>query len=439
MLAEFLSRLGVVGLTLTLALLVTGCGGSGNSIKIALVTDCHSPFASPEQSVAGAELPFLQRGAQLRRTQPTDGVTAVTIAGEHVQLVLRCESYPNFVTLIGALRQAVENEDAEIVVGPTGTGEGFVVKEYARKHPEVTFLTRSAEQSTTLKNPARNVFGIEPDSAQESAGLGAYAYRTLGWRDAVTVGENDPAGWAEVAGFAAEFCSLGGHIIESRWSENLTSIANIAPKITSREVDGIVLPSPLLPTRTFLTAWAKRRPRWSYARQFLVNADNADLKLPLRKGMLGLVGVSSGPLVPTAELHRFVAASKRAFPGLQATPDLSSYDAMERVLEALQRVRGDLSKRERRFQQALARLHFTAPNGQAMSFGARRQAVTSTYLRQVKRGVNGKLVARQIALVPNVEQTFGNYFSPATPPPSRHPVCKRGTPPPWVKSVPTTR
>jgi branched-chain amino acid transport system substrate-binding protein len=112
---------------------------------------------------------------------------------------------------------------------------------------------------------------------------------------------------------------------------------------------------------------------------------------------------------------------------------------MEPVLEALQKVQGDLAHGERPFQKALARLRFRAPNG-VTSLDARRQAIAPIYLGRVEKNPRGKLVVRQIAVLPNVEQTFGGYFSPATPPPGRtQPKCKRWKPPAWVKSVPTTR
>jgi hypothetical protein len=186
-----------------------------------------------------------------------------------------------------------------------------------------------------------------------------------------------------------------------------------------------------------MIAWAKRHP--NFGDQLLVNAHSNAFDSPLTKGVLGLVGVSTGPLVPTAGYQRYAADSATRFPGLQGTADLSSYDAMERVLEALRQVHGDLSHREHRFRQALVRRHFVAPNGQPMYLDGRRQAIVQTYLRRVERDAQGKLVVRQIGVFPNVEQTFGGYFSQDTPPPSRHPLCRRWTPPAWVSSVPTTR
>jgi len=424
-------------LAFTIALLAASCGGggggsggSGHPIKIAFITDCAPPFDSDREStVAGAELPFLERGAKLRGADPLKGVTAATVAGRRVQLLLGCEDYGNFATLIGALGRFVEREGADIVVGPDNQDEGLVIKDYAREHPHITFSTTSGEQSTTLDHPARNLFRFLPDAAQDSAGLGAYAYRTLGWRNAVTVGEDDPAGWAEVAGFRAEFCSLGGRIARGSW------LPDKIARIPTRGVDGVVFPSDLMSARDFMNA----HPR--LGRRLLVNMDPSARALlgPLTEQMLGLVGVSMWPLRPTPATRLYAASSARFFPDLNGRADFSSYDAMEPVLEALQKVHGDLSYGERPFQKALARLRFRAPNG-VTSLDARRQAIAPTYLGRVERNAHGRLVVRQIAVLPNVEQTFGGYFTGTTPPPGRQePGCVRRKPPAWVNSVPTTR
>jgi branched-chain amino acid transport system substrate-binding protein len=434
--ADVLSRGGLGALALTIVLLAASCGGggggSGHPIKIAFITDCAPPFGSGserESTVAGAELPFLQRGAKLRGADPLRGVTSATVAGRRVQLLLGCEDYGNFATLIGALGRFVEREGADIVVGPDNQDEGLVIKDYARKHHGITFSTTSGEQSTTLDHPAGNLFRFLPDAAQGSAGLGAYAYRTLGWRNAVTVGEDDPAGWAEVAGFKAEFCSLGGRIVKQSWPTDKVA------RIPTRGVDGVVFPSDLMSARDFMNA----HPR--LGERLLVNMDPSARALwgPLTEQMLGLVGVSMWPLRPTPATRRFATAAKSAFPDLHGRPDFYSYDAMEPVLEALQKVQGDLSHGERPFQKALAGLRFRAPNG-VTSLDARRQAIAPIYLGRVEKNPHGKLVVRQIAVLPNVEQTFGGYFTPATSPPGRtHPKCKRWKPPAWVNSVPTTR
>src|SRR5690242_15578183 len=77
------------------ALVVAGCGmGAEDTIRIGIISDCRSPFASfYEQSLAGAELPLIQRGARLRGPKPSAGVGDVSIAGKHIELVFGCELY----------------------------------------------------------------------------------------------------------------------------------------------------------------------------------------------------------------------------------------------------------------------------------------------------------------------------------------------------------
>jgi branched-chain amino acid transport system substrate-binding protein len=438
--ADVLASVGFA-LALGVGLLATGCGEVRNSnppIKIAFVTDCAPPFGPDRQkATAGAELPFLQRGAKLRGPEPSNGVTAVTVAGRRVELLLRCEAYGDFTSLLGELGQLVENEDVDIVVGPNNTPEGLVVKQFAEKHRGITFSTTTGEQSTTLDDPAPNLFGFTLDGVQASAGLGAYAFRNLKWRNALTVGEGDPAGWPEVAGFVAEFCSLGGQIVGRRWPTTLDQFGPVVEHIPRRGVDGVVFPSDLQSAQSFMAAWKTRYPR--VGRRLLVNADLSSDAFTgrLTRGMLGLVGVSTWPWTPTPESRAFTTASQRYFGRTGA--DVSSYDEMEPLLEALARVHGDLSNGERQFQKALGRLHFKAPNGPT-SLDARRQAIAPTYLGRVERNAQGKLVVRQIAVIPNVEQTFGGYFRPgARPPSATGPACRRGKPPPWTNSVPATR
>src|SRR5215475_9003239 len=111
--AEVASRAGLA-LALALGLAATGCGGGGGSdhpIKIAFLTDCSTSLAQYRpQWLAGAELPFLSRGAKLRVPDAADGVTEATVAERRVRLLLPCESYGEFGTLLGTLRRVVEND-----------------------------------------------------------------------------------------------------------------------------------------------------------------------------------------------------------------------------------------------------------------------------------------------------------------------------------------
>ena len=111
--------------------------------------------------------------------------------------------------------------------------------------------------------------------------------------------------------------------------------------------------------------------------------------------------------------------------------DLDYYTAMKATLQALAQVEGDLSDGERAFKSALAHLRLVTPSG-PVRLDERHRAIVSTFLQQIVGSDPTEL--RQIRTVPNVEATFGGYFTPHDPPPSADtPACKHGHPPPWAR------
>ncbi len=424
-----------------LAALAGGCGSSVKPIRVAVISDCEGPFASQyEADIAAAELPLVERGARLRGANPSDGLRRASVAGNVVELLVGCERWGDRWTLLAELRRLVEREGASVVIGPPFTGDGVAVREYAKTQPGVTFLLASTEQSATLKQPAPNVFRFSIDAAQWAAGVGSYAYRRLGWRRVITVGEDDPSGWPVVAGFVAEFCSLGGTVVQRLWTGvDPVALGRLARGISPRQADGVYFAgNSVQPSRSFVTALDRRRP--GLARSLVGGAtmlfENQDAR------MLGVIGVSPSPLTADPSWQRFTSELAKTFPHAGALPFLvfSEYDAMKAALEALDQVHGDVSHGERRFMATLGHLKLDASVG-PIRLDTRRQAIGPTFLGTVARDASGRLVVRQLRVVPGVEQTFGGYFSPTTPAPSRtQPVCKRGRTPAWArKRVVATR
>ena len=267
------------------------------------------------------------------------------------------------------------------------------------------------------------------------AGLGAYAYHTLGWRNVVTIGEDYEFPYTELAGFVAEFCSLGGNVAKRIWlpvgTQNLSPyLAQVSP----RHVDGFVLTSGL--AIPFAEA-AGIRGNLAH-RMLPVLGIEPDALQKLGDRMLGVVAAS-----PTPESSRapawtaYTARFAKAFPGLAHGSTIflavDYYNATKAVLKALQAVHGDLSGGEKRYMAALAKVAFDAPNGH-VRLDANRQAVTSSYLVQVQRNEQGKRVVRTLRTVENVEQTFAGYFNAKTPLPGKtSPPCVRRDPPPWAR------
>jgi branched-chain amino acid transport system substrate-binding protein len=431
--ADVLRRLALGALAVALTMLAAGCGGgSAEAIRIGILADCEGLF-SPlhEETLAGAELPLLARGAKLRGPTPSDGVTGATVAGKHVELVFGCLREFSRASTVAALRRLVEQEHADIVVGSEGPADGLVIRDYAKRRPGVTFVYAGFDQSASLVDPAPNVFRFRVTMAQWAAGLGTYAYRDLGWRNAVTIGGDGAPTWSGVAGFVAEFCSLGGNIVRRLWLQG-DDLGALVAKIPKRGVDGVFLPTSLYGTESFVAAWSARHTDLGH---WLVGGDVLLSQNPNDRRLLGVVAANPTPWGPTRAWSTYTADFDRAFAGLklEAGNALNLFDSTEPVLEALEQVHGDVTHGERRLMAALAHLTFDSPEG-PRRLDSRHQAVGLMYLGKMVKDKRGKLEVRQIRVVTNVEQTFGGHLSPTAPAPSRtQPACSHGNPPSWAR------
>jgi branched-chain amino acid transport system substrate-binding protein len=228
-------------------------GGSSDEVKIGILTICDGYYGlTSEPSIAGAELPLLQRGATLTGARPGDGVTGATVAGKTVRLFFGCGDQTG-ETALSETRRLVEQVGVDVVIGPGYIGEGLAIKEYARNHSDVAFVATSLAQAATLHDPVPNLFRFTPDGAQLIAGLGAYAYNKLGWRKAVTIADDQSIDYTQVAGFVAEFCALGG-TVEHVW---VPSARQTSPSYYARlpqDADGYVAAGFILNVLGFVNA-----------------------------------------------------------------------------------------------------------------------------------------------------------------------------------------
>jgi branched-chain amino acid transport system substrate-binding protein len=435
-------RLAIAALLVCLALLAVSCGRGGSvRIRIGVLADCEGLYGfARDASYAGAELPLIQRGARLLHANPANGINEIEIAGKRVQILLGCGDGTAEETLSEA-RRMVEQLGADVLLGPTLNGESLALKEYARQRPQTTFVdTVAATQVLTLTHPAQNVFRVGYDGAQLSAGLGAYAFRTLGWRTAVTVAQQQgvAAGgneYAQVAGFVAEFCALGGKVVKRIWS----APGEVPAYAADKRVDGFFVSDPVNFEAEFGAL------RGSLARRIVggVFMGSALVGPQLQSSLVGVVTGGSGPFVSARPWRNYLAAMAKAFPLLGAqTPLLDAetvfartyYDAMAAVVSALDQVHGDVSRGERGLRGALASLRLDSPVG-LIRFDQNRQAVLPNYLGQYQPSPDGRITYRTIRVVPSVDETFGGYFHTNAPLPSKiYPLCRRRDPPPWARS-----
>ena len=435
-----LSRVAGLLAVALLALGAAGCSGGERPIRIGLLTDCRGIFSGYEdEMLAGAELPLLRRGARLTNGQPSGGVSDARAAGRDVELIRGCTEESELTILVEEARRLIEVEGVDAVVGAIGESDAIVLRELARKYPDVIFISVwSGAQGLTLRHPAANVYRFDTDEAQDVAGLGSYAYRELGWRRAAVVADTTPVGWQEEAAFVAEFCALGGDV-----TARYTAPIDVGdPKVAHalRDADGVAalmwggafVPPGFLPALTRVVG----SPQTRMVVGTYVLEDSNTL-VPIAGPHAGVVGASSIPpanATPAMRAHR--RAFSRAFPGLPPsdaeTPIVLAFnDAMEGLLRGLEASDGDLSDGRQRLREELARVRFDLPAG-PLHLDRNRQAVRNTYLERVGRG-GGEQEFQLVGVVPEVEQTFGGLLSDAPSPGPGSQTCRKATPPPWVR------
>ena len=411
------------------------CGDDEEPLRIGVLTECSGLLeAAREGILASAQLPLLDRGGEPAGERPSDGIEGAEVAGRPVEIVEGCTEITALTRQILETRRLVEEEKVDVVIGPAGEVEGALASRLARRYPDTTFvLGASAAQEATLADPRPNVFRFTADGAQSAAGLGSYAFRELGWRHAAVVMDPVPASWEAAAGFVAEFCSLGGSVVERP-----LLLAGVVPggaqadrllgERLAGEVDGTMLISGFYPPTAFLRGYgAGGRP---LAPRLLLNGFGFLLPGGLAPGGLDLRDVVLGSDIPPnlerAQWHAHARALARAYPALGATARdplaLPVYTGAEAVARALEDVGGEPGANGRDLRRALGRIRFEAPAG-PLSLDANRQAVVDVHLRRL--GANGT-TTRPLEVVHDVRQDFGGWFRPGAAAPSvESPACPR--------------
>jgi branched-chain amino acid transport system substrate-binding protein len=455
------SRLWILfaALVIALATIAAGCGGgddesaaqtggattggqaTGETIKIGVFSNNEGPFAPFEgQTWGGAMLPLIDRGATPVSGDPTEGVNDAVIAGHPIEIVYGgSDATPD--KAVEEARRLVEQEKVDILVGPLSGSEGIAVANYSKEQPGVTFVNGiSGAQDTTLKVRSPNFFRFHNDGTQWTAGLGDYAYNELGWRNVVTIGDDYDFPYSQIAGFVAEFCSIGGNVSKRLWpalgEEDYSSFITQIPE----DVDGFFMGVGGTGTVAFVKQYEQLRGNLSDKIMGGIFMTDPVILKELGDQVVGVVtaGMTAGDSQESSYLD-YANGLGEAYPDLKGTASsvfaYGYYTAMEAVAQGLEQVDGDLSGNHEALNDALANLQLDAPLG-TIKLDENRQAIMDNFLQQIVKDNNGDGVpdVKTIKTIPQVDQTFAGAFSPETPSPDRtNPPCKTGTPPPWTK------
>jgi branched-chain amino acid transport system substrate-binding protein len=193
-----------IGAAALASLLLPGAALAQEKIKVGLLATLEGTYTVlGEDGVRGFQTAMKKYGAK--------------VGGKEIEVVTgSSDATPD--SAVRAARKLVEQDKVQILVGPLSGDEGIAVKNYAKTHPEVTFINGgSGAQETTYVDPAPNFFRFNMDGAQWQAGLGEYIYKDKGYKKIATVGEDYSFIYTQVFGLALGYCGAGGQITNRQW------------------------------------------------------------------------------------------------------------------------------------------------------------------------------------------------------------------------------
>ena len=414
-----------------------------NVVRLGIMGECEGAFGGfHEDVVAGATLALVEgAGATVSSsTSALEGFTGAEIAGTPIELVgIGCGD-DTADRAIQEIRTLVEQNGANVVLGPLSGDEGIAIADYALDHPEVTFINGiSGAQDSTLAIRAPNFFRFNGDGAQWNAGIGDILSRDAGWETAAVIADDYGFGWTSAAGFVADFCAAGGQVVTQIFPPlGTTDYSSFVQQLPDPdEVDGYFWVIGGTGTNASLEAFLNAKGDLvgeQHAGNLFFNAALAEALGPDIAGAY-IGGFASLPGdIQTPEIEAYLASADATWETLAgalsgnepAAPSVALgfgfaygyYTAGTAFATALANVDGDLSNNHEALRAELSGLNLDLPFG-SISLDENRQGIVDTFVAQLALDDNGEVVQETRYIVPGVDQTFGGTFSTETDPPER--------------------
>src|ERR1700760_1582306 len=414
------------GLGFTVAVAMTAVFGTGaasaaDKLKIGVTATLEGTYTVlGEDGMRGYELAVEAHGGK------AGGKEIETIVGA-------TDASPD--SAVRAAKKLVEQDKVDVLISPLSGSEGIALRDYAKTQPQVTIINGcSGALETTYVTPAPNFFRFNIDGSQMHKGLGQYIYDVKHYKKIATVGEDYSFVYTQVFGLALDYCPRGGEITKRIWvplgTKDFGSVISSIPD----DVDAIYLGLGGADALNFLNQYQQAGGNAKlFGGSIMIDQTILSSKGKEKEALIG--AVSAAPQADAwddPKWQAFVKAYQNAWPPEKrfTGPSLCAtnyYDETQAMLQALDKVGGDLSDGHKKFREALATLVLDAPNGQ-MKLDSNRQAIGTSFVTEVVKDQNGDLVSKVVKVVPNVDQRLGfskEVFDRIGLPARENPVCKK--------------
>src|SRR6476659_2511603 len=379
------------------ATVLSAAAQAQETIKIGLLATLEGPFAVPGQDgYRGADMALKEKNGMA--------------GGKKIEFVkVSSDATPD--KAVAMTRKAVEQDKVQVMIGPLSGDEGIAVKNYAKTHPEITFINGSSgAQATTLVDPSPNFFRFNTEGAQWMVGLGEHALGK-GYKKMFLIAEDYGFPYSQVQGFMASYCAKGGKVVDKAWVPLGTKdYASVIAKIP-KDVDALVVVLGGSDAVNFLTQYEQAGgDKPMVGGSITVDQTVLNFKGKRRESLLGTA--SAGPMadsIDTPEWKKFVADYKATFKDGFPSPSLFAYlyyINTRAALEGLDAVKGDLSDGQKKYRAALQKLTFKGPAGE-VKIDENRFCLDATATTEVTKAPDGSFYNKVVKTVPNISQTLG--------------------------------
>jgi branched-chain amino acid transport system substrate-binding protein len=178
-------------------------------LRIGLLIPTSGVFAAPGK--------YMQEGLELYLNEHDN-----TLAGRKVEVTV-ADSQGNPAVGVTKIRELVEQDHVDLVFGPLSAAVGVAIVPYIDQHKVPTIFPIVSADDLSQRTPSEYIARTGWTSSQPTQVLGDYAYKTLGYRKAVTIAYDFNFGWESIGGFVAAFEADGGKVIKQIWTPLVTS------------------------------------------------------------------------------------------------------------------------------------------------------------------------------------------------------------------------
>lgn len=217
--------IGLLALVVALALAAVACGDAGEDTPgdvdttEGVTTTVTYPVGSSTGPIKVGHIIDITGNEAFVGTLFQQGAAAVLtgaeVGGRPIELI-EADSKSTSEGAVEAARKLVEQDNVDVIMGPTQTGQKTAVAAYCAEQEVPMILYNPTPPDAVANNDW--VIALGGVNAQYGTVIADYMYNELGYMTISTMGADDSGGRAFFAPVIEHFEALGGQVIQSQWT-----------------------------------------------------------------------------------------------------------------------------------------------------------------------------------------------------------------------------